>query len=112
MKAAKCWYAEVYPKNFVCSDHSGGLGMDTGIPRLTWREECAFRKRKDSHVCCVRLRSVEDEADIVRDLNMGDHTVPLLLITANVGSVFENVSKYACNELRASHTSNTALPCQ
>ena len=57
-------------------------------------------------------QNVEDEADIVRELNMGDHTVPLLLITANVGSVFENVSKYASNELRACHISNTTLPCQ
>lgn len=75
-------------------NHSGGLGIGTGIPRLNWREECASRKRKDSHTFTVcAIQSVEDEADIVRELNMGDHTVPLLLITANVGSVFENVSK-------------------
>lgn len=28
---------------------------------------------------------------------MGEHLVPVLLITANVGSVFENVSKYLCS---------------
>lgn len=87
--------------------------MGTGIPRVKWREECASRKRKDSHTFTVyAIQSVEDEADIVRELNMGDHTVPLLLITANVGSVFENVSKYAGNELRACHISHTTLPCQ
>lgn len=86
--------------------------MDTGIPWLNWREEGANRKWKDSEVCRVCSQSVEHEADVVRELNMGDHTVPLLLITANVGSVFENVSKYARNKLRVCHTSKATLSCQ
>ena len=43
-------------------------------------------------------------------MNMGEHIVPVLLITANVGSVFENVSKCVYNLLKALHDPNVVYP--
>ena len=43
-------------------------------------------------------------------MNMGEHIVPVLLITANVGSVFENVSKRVYNLPKALHDPNMICP--
>ncbi|XP_029203657.1 inositol polyphosphate-5-phosphatase A-like isoform X3 [Acropora millepora] len=81
-------------KNFVCSQSLGrsrnGHRHPTAELARRVRQSAPVGNGKILTFTVYATQNVEDEADIVRELNMGDHTVPLLLITANVGSVFEN----------------------